>query len=72
MMTEADLRQFYGPDVWRELDETEKMFLRQLHTSGNHWTPPDPEEQARRAEIWTGIKVKLGRRGNGHKMCGRH
>ncbi|MFH1170639.1 MAG: hypothetical protein V1704_03725 [Candidatus Vogelbacteria bacterium] len=64
MMTETDLIKFYGPAVWGKLDETERMFLRQLHTGGNHRLSPDPEERAKRAEIWNGIRIKLGRRGN--------
>ena len=66
MMTEANLIKFYGPAVWVKLDETERTFLRQQWDIGdNHRDPPDATEQARRAEIWNGIKVKLGRRGNG-------
>ena len=65
MMTEVDLIRFYSLAVWRKLDETERMFLRQQwHIGDNHRDPPDAAEQARRAEIWNGIRVKLGRRGN--------
>ncbi len=70
MMTEDTLKQFYGPILWAELDETEKMLLRELHRGGNHRVPPDRDEQLRREGVWKSIQEKQARvsrrRGHGY------